>query len=392
MRIFSMKSSRRVLLIACAGMALTSGFPIESIANGRIDSTRLESGHFAARLEVAREAAGLPAIAAAIITSTNVNTAVVGVRQLGAPDRAQIDDLWHLGSCTKSMTATMIATLVEQGLLRWDSRIDEVLPDVAINMREEYRTVTLEQLLRHRAGMPSLLFLDEILALPSFDGSATAQRLGFAAYALSQPPAAPVGQYAYANGGYAIAAAMAERVTHRRYERLMRETLFRPLKATVTFGWPTQRDPSQPWGHLVDDAGALVPIDLTEPQYAFPAFLSPAGNTSLTIADFARYVQLHLRGMRGEGSILQFETFRRLHSPTVTPGQRVNYASGWEEFRLRGERTSFHDGEAGAFYAIMYIQPRRNRAVVVVTNGSSQQAFTTLDALARDLLLGTRRR
>jgi CubicO group peptidase (beta-lactamase class C family) len=39
-----------------------------------------------------------------------------------------LDDRWHLGSCTKSMTASLAAMLIEDGLLRWDTTVGEILP------------------------------------------------------------------------------------------------------------------------------------------------------------------------------------------------------------------------------------------------------------------------
>ena len=52
----------------------------------------------------------------------------VGIRKIGSPEPIRVDDLVHLGSCTKAMTATMIGTLVDEGKLRWDSTIARGLP------------------------------------------------------------------------------------------------------------------------------------------------------------------------------------------------------------------------------------------------------------------------
>ncbi len=41
-----------------------------------------------------------------------------GLRKKGSQQQLTVDDKMHLGSCTKAMTATMIATLVEEGLLQ----------------------------------------------------------------------------------------------------------------------------------------------------------------------------------------------------------------------------------------------------------------------------------
>jgi D-alanyl-D-alanine carboxypeptidase len=162
--------------------------------------------------------------------------------------------------------------------------------------------------------------------------------------------------------------------------------LFTPLRLEAKFNWPTVGDPHQPWGHVDDGSGTIVPIDLTDVANRFPKLVEPAGNVSLTIADFARYAQLHLRGLRGEGSLLDFQTFRHLHHPTFKPGDPFAYASGWVELSIDRIPTSFHDGSAGAFYAVMYLQPSRNRAVVLATNQFDAVSVDALQELATGLL------
>jgi CubicO group peptidase (beta-lactamase class C family) len=39
------------------------------------------------------------------------------------------NDVFHIGSCTKSMTATLTAMLIEEGKLRWDTTIADVFPE-----------------------------------------------------------------------------------------------------------------------------------------------------------------------------------------------------------------------------------------------------------------------
>lgn len=77
------------------------------------------------------------------------------MRRLGSADPVRRGDGWRLGSDGKAMTATMIARLVEQGVLSWDTRLDQMLPDLAASMHPEYRGVTLPDLLSHRSGLQS---------------------------------------------------------------------------------------------------------------------------------------------------------------------------------------------------------------------------------------------
>jgi CubicO group peptidase (beta-lactamase class C family) len=55
----------------------------------------------------------------------------VGVRKYGTDTPVTINDQFHLGSDTKAMTATMLATLVEEGKLSWGTRLEQVFPDLA---------------------------------------------------------------------------------------------------------------------------------------------------------------------------------------------------------------------------------------------------------------------
>ena len=96
-----------------------------------------------------------PGMAALVIRDGRAEPELVaGVRRLGTADPIRAGDRWHLGSDGKAMTATLIARLVEQGALKWDRPLDQMLPSLAGHMRPEYRDVTLPDLLSHHAGLP----------------------------------------------------------------------------------------------------------------------------------------------------------------------------------------------------------------------------------------------
>lgn len=82
-----------------------------------------------------------------------VASAVDGERKKGSGVRLEIDDRWHLGSITKSITATIIARLVESGRMQWSDSIGECFPDARVH--EDWKPVTLKQLLTHTAGAPA---------------------------------------------------------------------------------------------------------------------------------------------------------------------------------------------------------------------------------------------
>src|SRR5947207_7457390 len=77
-----------------------------------------------------------------------------GVRKRGTAERITLDDRFHLGSCTKAMTATLVAMLVEEGKLNWTTTLGELFADTVKPMHAAWEKVTLRQVLAHRAGLP----------------------------------------------------------------------------------------------------------------------------------------------------------------------------------------------------------------------------------------------
>src|ERR1035437_364405 len=106
-------------------------------------------------LEAIRKKHDLPALAVVVVKEGRIcDRAAVGVRKWGEATPVTTNDVFHIGSCTKSMTATLAAMLIEEGKLRWDSTIAEVFPELKHNMAKQYESVTVEQLLTHRGGVP----------------------------------------------------------------------------------------------------------------------------------------------------------------------------------------------------------------------------------------------
>src|SRR4030095_13411216 len=82
-------------------------------------------------LEPIRQKYKLPALAVATVKSDgSAMVGAVGVRKVREKTAVTVDDQWHLGSDTKSITAVLIAMLVEQGKLTWDTTIEQIFPEL----------------------------------------------------------------------------------------------------------------------------------------------------------------------------------------------------------------------------------------------------------------------
>ena len=315
-------------------------------------------------LEPLRANGKVPALTAAVVAEGKLKgVGAVGIRKGGSPIAVKGTDLWHVGSCTKPMTATLIALQVERRKMQWDMTIADALPDLKNSMHPSFRDVTLEQLLTHRAGLAAQADTKAWDEAWASRAAPMDQRYDFVKAILAKEPEyVPGTKYNYSNQNYAVAGVMLEKVLGQPWESLMRDQLFKPLLMTSSgFGVPgTIGDTDQPWGHKWRN-GKLEPQ-----QQDNPAAIAPAAAVHCSIWDFARFALFHLHGARGEGRLLKPETFTRLH--TAPPGQ--DYAMGWNRLdrNWADGYTLSHAGSNTLNFAVIWIAPKINFAAVVCTN------------------------
>jgi CubicO group peptidase (beta-lactamase class C family) len=134
---------------------------------------------------------------------------------------------------------------------------------------------------------------------------------------------------------------------------------------------------NEPWGHTKD--GTPKQADNAPP-------LGPAGTVHAGMADWAKFIALHLRGERdqGEDRLLKPSTFRRLHTPA--PGSE--YAAGWIVVKRdwAGGRALNHNGSNTMWYCAAWLAPDRDFAVLVATNQGGETAAKACDQSCGQLI------
>jgi CubicO group peptidase (beta-lactamase class C family) len=351
------------------GAALTASLPLVAAPLALDD-----------QLESIRARHGVPGMAVAIARDgVIVGQGLAGVRKLGSPERITLDDKFHIGSNTKSMTATLAAMLVEEGKLTWKTTLAEGLPSLAPQLLPEWRDVTIEQLLSHQGGVPQDVAANGLWGrltrnkhLPERD-----QRVVMAREILTKiPPLHPAGtKYFYSNFGYALVGHILETREGGRWEVMMKTRLFTPLGLTTAgFGAPASVGRvDEPWGHAEGPAGKLIPVPGGRASDN-PAAIGPGGTVHCSTLDLLRYLMFHLRGRRGEpGDLLRPESFRELHRAHFPPS---TYSFGWGLNGWPGMRgPSFgHAGSNTMFYSLMFFAPEANMAIVVNANAADAES------------------
>jgi CubicO group peptidase (beta-lactamase class C family) len=318
-----------------------------------------------------RAALGLPGLVViAARSSGDPEIIVTGVRKFGYPDSIRPTDRMHLGSNGKAITATMIGALVEQRRLSFETTLAEAFPDLAPAMRAEYRAATVRQLLGHSAGIRPYTDLREFGPFTRATGDRVELRKAFAERVLAEKPVFAAGtKHAYSNAGVALAGMVAERVTGQLYETLVDSLVFRPLGGRALFGNPGTDTAAQPLGHTRERGNRARIIGPNEADFVVPTVIAAAGDASVTLPDYGKFLQMHLRGLRGVDGVLQAATIKELHTAIAPVDGPTKYGAGWGVATTAdGFETHGHSGSAGAYIAIAAIQPVRDFAIAILTN------------------------
>ncbi len=297
-------------------------------------------------------ASGAPGAAVAFMESGEVRIAAAGTRINGQDAPITPDDLWHMGSNTKAMTATLAARLVEQGYIGWDTTIAAAFEGLDIDIHPDLAGADLTSLLTHRSGIMANAGVVTALRLAGTDSGrdVVADRLIYARAVLGDPGGAP-GDFLYSNAGYVIAAMMLEQVTATPYEVLMAREVFEPL-GMESAGWGppgVAGEADQPRGHRP----GMLRLIVAEPGVGAdnPPAMNPAARAHMTMADLLVFLDLHRRGAAGEETgYLTAESFERLHTPVG------DYAFGWG---VRPDGTLAHSGSNTMWLVTMRVDTRR---------------------------------
>jgi CubicO group peptidase (beta-lactamase class C family) len=299
-----------------------------------------------------------------------------GVRRKGAPEAITADDRMHLGSCTKAFTATLAAALVADGTLSWSSTVGEVLGASIPAMHDDWRAVTLEQLLRHRGGAPKEPPTGAWRAAFACTDSPRACRAAFLGALCSRKPTEAAGTFVYSNQGYALAGHMLEVKAGKEYEVLLAERVLAPLGiARAGFGPPKRTEEASPWGH--DEQG--MPFDIDNPNA-----IAPAGTLHMPLREWGKFIAFHLGAAPPKGLEGAATQLARLHGrASADPFEALGWRTTNREW---GGAVLTHAGSNSKWFCVAWLAPEKGFAVIAAVNQGGDRAQRACDEACSALI------
>lgn len=327
---------------------------------------------------------GLTALGVGISSGAEPEIAVAGQRRRKVEVAVQETDRWHIGSVSKSVTATLIASLFEKDFPLLDCPVPELLPDLQIH--PAWQNCTLYHLLTSTGGLPANFPISFLRSTEEDPRKLVELRGEWISKAMAKPPRPDSGtKFRYSNLGYTVLGFIAETHTGQPFQELVTDRVLKPLGLKDTgFGAPMgAREDDEPMGHRVLFGYRRIANPFSG-KSDLPALIAPAGRLHMSLADLLRYGRSHLEGRDGRNPLLRRETWNLLHAPYLE-----DYGCGWVAFdKTQGNgEMIWHNGSNGMWYTLLVLVPRTDTVLAFVTNdGAVSRAQTECFKLARQLL------
>lgn len=316
-----------------------------------------------------RRVRGVPCLGYIVFTADEVlDKGVAGFRKYRTRDSATVNDRFYIGTNTFAFTSWIAAKLVESGKIKWTTTYTELFPQNKAKVLPEFREVALKDLLSNQSGLAPYNNVNDFAYVPMFPNDIVSQRRDFSFWLLQRPglDANRKNKTVISTVGYGVAAAMLEKASGMSWEKMLEEYINKPLGISAKTGWPNKISEQQPWGHW-SRYGPLSPEPPDTWVKVYPPII-PATDININLTDYARFLQEHLRGLRGEKAYLSKRTFDLMHFGLP------DYSLGWQNASMGNDRVSYHTGESQLFMTYVELIPEKNIGILVVGNSGELAA------------------
>ncbi|MFT3750382.1 MAG: serine hydrolase domain-containing protein [Agriterribacter sp.] len=317
-----------------------------------------------------RKQYNIPELGYAVISSDKIlelNT--IGVKKVNTSLTAGINDKFRIGSNTKAVTGFIAAQLVRQKKINWDTKFFDLFPELKTKSNRAYYNLTLLNLLTFRTKLFPYTYTYSIPTQDQFSGNEEQQRYQFTIWFFQHKPVKSKDSINFSNLGYVAAGQMLEKVSGKSYKELVND-LGQQLGINFGFGNPNSNDTLQPWGHGRD----LIPEPLGD-NYKLN-WLLPAGNINVSLPDYAKFIQLQLKGLSGQSELLTKEEFSFLHFGLT------KFSVGWFWNTDDNNQTySYNIGNPGTFLTKVFVFKDIDRAFILFANSQTEETDIGLNIL-----------
>jgi beta-lactamase class C len=370
--VLKLKAVRKPMSFAdrsCRALLLLAALALFSPLSLALDLVEFDQ-EFSRLLEADR----VPGGAYAIVEGDRlVAAAGHGVRSLAEPVPVTAETVFRVASVSKPFAAQLTATLVKEGVLRWDEPIRRRVPEFRLADARHADSLQIQHLLGQSVGVVPNAY-DNLL-----DASQPLDRI-LPRFADLEPLCRPGECYTYQNVLFSLVEPAIESATGRPYDALLAERVFEPLAMTnSSTGLGAYRATSdRAVAHLrASRRLPWVPASSNANYYR----VAPAAGVNSSARDLGRWLIAQLGHRPDVIDQAQLEALTRSRVRTSRELRRrgwrelltdAHYGLGWRVYELAGETIYLHSGWVRGFVAEVAYSRDRQIGLAVLLNAETR--------------------
>jgi CubicO group peptidase (beta-lactamase class C family)/pimeloyl-ACP methyl ester carboxylesterase len=328
----------------------------------------------------------VPGLAIAVVFQDKVVYAKgFGVRDVNTKAPVDADTVFQLASVSKPIGSTVVADLVGEGKITWDSKLNALDPTFEMFDPWVTREITVRDMYAHRSGLPD--HAGDLLEDLGFTRAEILFRLRY-----QHPDSSFRSHYAYTNFGMTEGAVAAVKPYQLEWEEACAQKLYKPLGMASTSSRYADfiARQNKALGHV------LVNGKWVQKFKRDPDAQSPTGGVSSSVNDVAKWIRLQLANGKFDGKqIVSEQPLAETHHPHMLTGfnpftnMPSFYGLGWnvsydQQGRLRLNHSGAFDLGAATFVNLV---PAEQLGIVVLTNGYPMGIAEALGTIFSDIAL-----
>ncbi|MEG1088722.1 MAG: serine hydrolase domain-containing protein [Bacteroidales bacterium] len=289
--------------------------------------------------------------------------------------------VFQIGSISKSFTATVIATLIDEGKLKWDDTVKNILSDFKMYDSWVTANMQLKDVMTHGTGLAG-------------QAGTYIPNLGYSRddvykmIALIKPAYSFRGSYEYNNITFIIAQKIIEKVTGKSWEENVKERILEPLGMNSTSlnaqGFANSKNVATPHDYSYKGGIVTLPLYSNEQALNWLTVVGPAGSVNSSVSDMLKYAQMHNNNgwyVNNAGDtvrVMSTKAMRTLHKGVTitsqTDARTTLYAPCWFVEQNNKYRLYFHTGTTWGMTALCFYVPQFNLSGVILVNSEANSS------------------
>ncbi len=273
---------------------------------------------------------------------------------------------FELASVSKTFTATAVLKLAEQNFLSIDNPVKLYFPDFP------YEAVTIRQLLTHRSGLPDYVYMDNRYIT---DRQHYMNNMDVVNIFCKKRPRllfTPNSRFEYSNSNFALLAAIVQKVTGKKFQVYMHDSIFAPLGMDHSYVFDFEDTVAHDYARTHDAYGHKLG------DVCFDGAVGDKGVYS-TVEDMLKW-----DNALKSGKLLSEESLEEAYKPRSFERESFanchikNYGYGWRMCKQAdGNEIIYHNGWWHGNNNVFARNLRDNTTIIILGNRLNQANYYT---------------